>query len=217
MPRIPYKTKDGTRVCGVTTIIGNLGWNRDALMFWAWNEGTEGRNYRDTSQKAATAGTVAHYLIECDIKKQKPDLSSYPKELIKLATQSFRNYLEWKKFVRFEPRSFEETEVHLVSETYFFGGTPDRLADINGKLSLYDWKTSNGVYPEMIIQLETYRHLWDEVHPDNKIKGGLHLLRVGKEDASFHYHHWKAVPVAWKVFKMLLKIHGSQRILKRAI
>ena len=217
MPRIPYKTKDGKRVCGVTTIIENLGWNKNQLMYWAWNEGIEGRNYKDTSGRMATAGTIAHYLIECDIKKRKPEISSYEKSLIKLAKRSFKNYLEWKGLVHFKPYSFEETEIHLVSEKYRCGGTPDRIADINEKLSIYDWKTSNGVYPEMIIQLEAYRHLWDEIHPDNKITGGLHLLRVGKTDASFHYHHWQSVPEAWKIYKMLLKIHKSHKILKGAI
>jgi hypothetical protein len=45
MPLYIYKTKDGLRVPGVTTVIGgNLGWNKQALMYWAWNEGIEGRN-----------------------------------------------------------------------------------------------------------------------------------------------------------------------------
>ena len=98
MPRITYKTKDGKMVSGTTTIIGqNLGWNKQPLMWWAWKEGMEGRHFRDTAEKAADAGTIAHYLIDCDIKGTDPDVSKHPGDLISKAETCFLNYLEWKK------------------------------------------------------------------------------------------------------------------------
>ena len=59
MPTIPYVNLQGKRLAGVTTILNNLGWSKGALMWWAWNEGMEGRNFRDTSGQAAQAGTQA--------------------------------------------------------------------------------------------------------------------------------------------------------------
>ena len=37
MPTQVYKNKAGKRVSSVTTIIGNLGWNREALMRWVYS------------------------------------------------------------------------------------------------------------------------------------------------------------------------------------
>jgi len=54
-------------------------------MYWANQEGLAGRNHRDTSQKAADAGTIGHYLIECDIKGILADTSQYPADLVDLA------------------------------------------------------------------------------------------------------------------------------------
>src|SRR5215813_3071514 len=71
MPTIDYRI-DGVRVPGVTTVIStSLGWNKGALMHWAWSEGKEGRNYRDTQQSAADAGTLAHAMVEARIQKRE--------------------------------------------------------------------------------------------------------------------------------------------------
>ena len=79
MPTIDYRLKDGSRISGTTTIISqNLGWNKQALMYWANQEGLSGRNHRDTAQRAADAGTIGHYLIDCDIKGIQPDTSKIP-------------------------------------------------------------------------------------------------------------------------------------------
>jgi len=213
MPTIAYRNKAGERISGVTTIIGgNLGWNKQPLMYWAWKEGSEGRHFRDTSQKAADAGTIGHYLIDCDIKGIKPDLSQYSQELIDKAETCYLNFLEWKKMVNLK---VETTEINLVSEEYQYGATPDCIGILVDKLALVDWKTGNGVYPDMLLQLAAYRVAWEENYCDKPLVGGFHLLRIGKEDASFHHHHWAALPEAWEAFKHCLALHNLQKILKK--
>ena len=101
MPRINYKLKDGTRIPGTTTPIGDLGWNKNQLMYWSWQQGQDGKNFRDTSQKAMDAGTLGHYLIESDIKQIKPDLSIYSQDLIDKAETCYLNFLQWKESVKF--------------------------------------------------------------------------------------------------------------------
>ena len=49
-----YKTQDGVRVPSVTTVISRFK-EAGALMYWAWNEGKEGRDYRETRDAAADA------------------------------------------------------------------------------------------------------------------------------------------------------------------
>jgi hypothetical protein len=199
-------------VPGVTTIIGNnLGWNKNQLMHWAWNEGKEGRNYKDTSQKAADAGTIAHYLIECDIKNKKPDVAMWlDRDLLNQAETCYLNFLEWKEMVRFE---LIESEIHLVSETHKYGGTIDCYAYVNGQPCIVDFKTSNGLYPDYLIQLSAYKKLLEE--NVTKLIGGLHLLRIDKETASFHHHFWQDLPEAWEAFLNLLNLHNLQKKLKK--
>ena len=212
MPAILYKTKAGERVPGTTTVISsNLGWNKQPLMYWAWAEGIEGRNYRETSQKAADAGTIAHYLVECDIKGKKPDTSQYPKELVDKAETCYLNYIDWKDTVNFK---LVESEISIVSEQYRYGSTIDCIAEIKGKLALFDWKSSGGVYSDYLIQIAAYKENWQENNPDRPLSG-IYLLRIDKENAAWAFHYWESLPDAWEAFKYLLKLHDLNKTLKK--
>lgn len=219
MPLIIYKNAKGQRVSGTTTIIGqNLGWNKQQLMWWANQMGLEGKNHRDVAQKEADAGTIAHEMIELEIKELDVTLflreSLHPNVILGKAEVCYLNFLEWKEQVKFKAI---HTEIYLVSEEHQYGATPDCIAEINGKLSLFDWKTSSGLYPDMLIQLAAYEKVWNENNPNNIILGGDYLLRIGKEDASWHYHHWAALPEAWECFKHLNELHKLQKVLKKKV
>ena len=54
-----YKTKDGVIVPGVTTILSILA--KPALIYWSWNLGMQGIDYRKVSDKAKDIGTLTHY------------------------------------------------------------------------------------------------------------------------------------------------------------
>ena len=210
MPLISYKNKAGKRLSGVTTIIsGNLGWNTQPLMYWAWQEGIEGRNFRDTAETAASIGTIAHAMIEHDIKGKEFDTSKYDKELIDKAETSFLAWLEWKDLVAFSPL---ETEKSLVSEKWQFGGTID-VAAVKKQTCIVDLKTSNGVYPDHRIQVSAYGKLWQENYPDNPIQS-YYILQLGKEDGSFHYHYWPSLENEWEAFKACLVLHNLKKKIK---
>ena len=213
MPTQIYKTKDGKRVTGVTTIIsGNLGWSKNALMYWAWNEGIEGRNYRDTSQKAADIGTIAHAMIEADLKGRKYDSSIIPADMLNKAENAYLAWLEWKDIVGFDLLG---SELALVSEEYHYGGCLD-IAAIKKVPCIVDLKTSGGVYGDHLIQIAAYGNLYNEHHPDAPIQG-YYLLRLGKEDASFHYHYWPTLPEAWEAFKCLLTLHQLKSMINKQV
>jgi len=212
MPQNIYKTKDGKRVPGVTTVIGsNLGWNKGALMYWAWNEGIEGRNYRDTSSRAADIGTIAHAMVEADLKGLEFDRTKYDKILVDKAETAYIAWLQWKELVNFELLASEKL---LVSERYRFGGQID-IAVIKKVPAIVDIKTSNAVYADHKIQIAAYGHLWNEHHPDQTIRA-FYLLQLGKEDGSFSYHYWPSMPKSWQAFKKLLELHNLQKELKKA-
>ena len=211
MPAIAYYNKAGVRVPGTTTIIGgNLGWNKRALMHWAWNEGMEGRNYRETADAAADAGTIAHAMIEADLKGQDwrdaVDSRKVTPEAESLALTACEAWQEWRETVQF---ALLGSEVSLVSEVHQYGGTID-VAAIKRKTAIVDLKTSNGVYQDHLIQLAAYGQLWDEHHPDNPI-GAYYLLRLGKNDGSFHYHYWPQLKAAREAFNYLRQIHNLKK------
>lgn len=213
MPTIKYINEKGEKLSGVTTIISqNLGWNKQQLMYWANQEGLAGRNHRDTAQRAADAGTLGHYLIDCDIKGIPPDTSKFPKEILEKGETCYLNFLEWKKMVNLRVVA---TEVNLVSEIYQYGLTPDCIGTVTEKLALIDWKTGNGLYPDHLIQLAAYKQGWEENHPEMPLSGGFHLLRIDKETAAFHHHHWGELSEAWEAFKYLLGLHTLNKKIKR--
>jgi len=213
MPTQTYRTKAGKRVPGVTTVISqNLGWNNRALMIWANREGMEGRDINQRAEEAASIGTCAHAMIEADLKGVDFDQSLYPKEILDKAETAFLAWLEWKDF--FELKSIH-SEVPLVSETYEYGGCLD-IATIKKVRSLIDLKTASGTYEDHLIQLAAYGKLWEENNPDDPIRA-YYLLRLGKEDGSFHYHYYPDLTVCWEVFQNLLAIHKTHNAIKKML
>ena len=208
MPTQDYRI-DGKRVSGVTTIIsGNLGWNRQQLMYWAWEQGKDGKDYRKTSEAAASAGTIAHAMIEAELKGVLFQ-GSFPEEVQSKADTAYLAWLEWKSLVDFKLLG---SELSLVSRKYRFGGTID-IAAIKNRTCILDLKTSSGVYADHLIQISAYGQLYNENNPDQQVEG-YYLLRLGKEDGSFHYHYWPALPEAWEAFLCLLKLHQLKKKIK---
>jgi len=237
VPTIPYKNARGERISGGTTVIGsNLGWKTTPLMIWRENQDiqaaitvfanfnndpetldTFSRMLREEitkkKEEAPTAGTIAHYLIECDLKREDPDVSKYPKETVDLAETSFLNYLEWRLSVDFEVIAVEP---HLVSEKYQFGTTPDCIAKIKNKPSIFEWK-AGGIYEDYLLQLAEQKVIWEENNPNVLITGGFHLLEINKDTAAFVHHWWQALPEAWEAYEHCLKLHGLRKILKKQL
>lgn len=204
-----YFLKDGTQVQSVTTIIGNnLGWGKAALVAWSNKIGREGLSQKDFMEKAGRIGTISHDLIEANIKGIESVATGTPEEMEK-AQQAFENFLHWKESVRFEPI---RTEISMVSEEYRYGGTCDCVALIQGEPCLFDWKSSNSVHVEYLVQLAGYAHLLRE----NEIcdPQGFYLLRIEKDGGAWSYHFWKDLSAPWEVFKRLVEINEYAKSIK---
>lgn len=207
-PKGGYKNAAGKRVPGTTTITGRFK-ESGGLIYWAWNEGREGRDFRETRDAAAEAGTIAHSLVECHLLGDTLDLSSLDGEAVVKAQSAFQSYLDWEKQSKLE---IVEVEHSFVSEEYQYGGTLDAIGEIDGKLCLLDWKSSNKVYPEMLIQLAAYKHGWEETHPKEPLEGGFHMCRFAKEYGDFAHFYFKELDDAWLQF---LHFRDSYEIDKR--
>ena len=203
---IIYKTSDGTRVPGVTTVLGIL--NKPALVKWANNLGLQGIDSSKYRDAMADIGTLAHKMILDHFNKEQTDTSEYSKEQIDKAENCLLSFYEWLKGHDLE---VVLAEAPLVSEQYGFGGTVDCLCKLDGVLTLLDFKTGKAIYPEMIYQLAAYRRLLKEPQwPDQ-----CRILRIGRdEDEGFEERVLTNLGREWQLFEHCLGIYQLQRALR---
>ena len=217
-PKGGYKLKNGDKVPGVTTILGRFK-ESGALMFWACEQGKaiergEISTMYEKRDAAAEAGTLAHSLVEAHI-NGLPLPGMPDSDIGKKAQQGYENYVRWAEDNRIQVIKQEE---QMVSEVYRFGGCPDALGiDSRGALCILDWKTSNGVYLDYLLQIAGYRILHEENHPDHPITGGFHLLRFSKEDADFAHHYWSELEDAKEMFVLLVRAFELDKRLKKRV
>ena len=208
-----YRLTDGSIVPSVTTIIQELGWNKNALIAWARREALAGNDPNKVRDKAADIGTIVHYLIECHFKGIEPDLSEYAPADVDKAENCFLNYLEWEKN---HVQEVWYSELQLVSETYRYGGTIDFVGLIDGVPSLLDFKSSSGVWPEYKIQVAAYQNLYFEHSGFVKSKLQGHLLQLDKNGDGFHHvvlgYQDKELKPAWEVFLHCLEIYKLKKM-----
>ena len=220
MPRIDYRDKDGKRLPGVTTVIGsNLGWNSRALIYWSWDLGRQGLDYREVSKDACDIGTLIHAWVEADIRGHEPP--PVPDNMREAVDNAVLGWLHWKDMSKFKA---VRTECSLVSSSLGFGGTFDFIS-VMGRNVLSDLKSSKDVYPDHKIQIASYRYLWENADlwhngkewvkwESDSMIDGLALLQVGKMDGSFHYHFWHELSKGWEAFQHLLALHKLAKELK---
>lgn len=215
-PAQGYRLADGTRVPGTTTITGRFK-DSGGLIFWAWEQGRDGKDFRETRDAAATAGTLGHEMIEAEIVGRPVVIpANVDPKLLELARGAFDSFKVWQEQTKI---MIVATEEAMVSEAHRFGGTLDALGvGVDGELAILDWKTSNGIYADYLCQIAAYRALWHETHPDQKKIQRAHLLRVGKEFGDFHHHSWPGpvLDVAWEAFLHMRKLYDLDAQLKKA-
>lgn len=105
-----------------------------------------------------------------------PDIPTNPvlKEIVE-------RFFSWIKNRNVE---FKCSEKKVYSIEHNFCGTLDFLAILDGKYNtLWDLKTSNGIYPEMFLQTTGYKMATLEEYPKFEISH-CGILRIGK-DGSF--------------------------------
>lgn len=212
-PTEGYKNLAGDRVPGTTTIIGRFK-DSGGLLHWAFKQGQSGApNLYAERDKAAEAGTLAHDKIEAFIlgREHVTPEGADPTVIIR-ACNAFEQFLEWQEQTRME---IVATERAYVSEKYQFGGTVDAIGrDTKGRIVLVDWKTSNAVYTDMLIQLAAYALLLEECAPEFTPQG-FHLLRVAKESADFAHHFYGELDQAKQSFVLMRELYDLDKSLKK--
>lgn len=171
-------TANDEQVAGVTTALSII--NKPALIPWAVKETVEhirnnlvpgegldelqinallheAKNARfKKSDGAKDAGTMIHNWIEDYLKGEEPELPV--NETLNRAIKGFLKF--WKQIE--DKTEIVHIERPLCSMKYKYAGTPDLIARIDGKLTIVDWKSGSGIYPEHFVQMGGYAVAYEE-------------------------------------------------------
>jgi len=209
-----YKNAKGEVIPGVTTIVGELGWNKNTLVAWANKIGLLGYKSQAYVDDKAKIGKLAHALILAELEGKLPDTADYSSNQIKQAENCLASYWEWRTEKTIEPIMIEKP---FISETHQFGGTSDFYGKIDNIPTIVDYKTGKGIWPEFIIQVAAYKHLFEE----NKFQiDAVRLLSIPRaDDESFSEKIINGTQLAagWEIFKHLLVIYNLKGAIKREV
>lgn len=123
-------------------------------------------NYREVSKDALDIGSEVHSAIETWLKTGKEPTN--PREEV---LSAFLAFLEF-----FDAHKMKTLKVEFSVYGDYWGGTLDWYGEYDGKLYVWDWKTSKGHYPnEHGPQIAAYR---SEV--DDEVEG-CGILRIDKQ------------------------------------
>jgi len=210
LPHITYHNEAEKVIPGATTIPGQL--DKPALAPAANRLGLAGINSTEHWKGLAWIGTCAHLMVSADMKGEKPDLKDFSEADIDAAENSYLSYLSWAKDHEIIPILIETP---LVSEAWQYGGTVDFYGFIDGTLTVMDYKTGKGIYPEMIMQIIAYSVLLEE--HGHKVEQGR-ILRIGRDEDEGYDD--KIIILAdckphWEAFLLLKELYPIMKVIKK--
>ena len=212
-PSVGYYTKAGKRVYSVTEILGKFK-NPEPLIGWAFKKGYESgqaaaqglpapRSAYAEKEEAAQAGSITHDMFECHILGTPYEYDG-KKPLPSVMNKAKNGFAMAKRWLAGSAIKVVSTEESLVSEEHGFGGTYDALGvDPGETYRLLDWKTSNHIYADYLIQLAAYGILVKECKGIDV--GGYDILRFSKEHADFEHKYFTDLEDGKLAFLAMLK------------
>lgn len=203
-----YYCKDKNQYPSVTTILSLL--NKPALINWAVNATTDSirndfvvkkskipfttsnitlslekakRHHRALSKDAANMGSEVHSMIEKHFKgKDIPQKTNF-REPIQKAFGAFQDWLN-----DFEVEAINSEIPFISAQWGGYGGTIDLVAEINGKNYIVDFKTSNAIYDDYVIQIAAYRTAYVKVF--GALIERMAILRLDKRSGKYEWREY---------------------------
>lgn len=232
------------KVPSVTTILSKVVDKSSALTWWASNEavkfvagairpdieysetyleavfGQARRAHAARKQEAADIGTQAHNLLESYLRGGDgvqgdafEDALLTSPDLDERVASCYAGGRHWLAANSYETLHIEKP---IYSRKHHYSGRLDKLATVGGVLSLVDWKSSKGIYPEYLLQTAAYIQAYEEEYPEQRVEKRF-LIKLGKEDGAFEAHEFdrkgyeadrKAFNAAHKLFQRLKELEG---------
>jgi hypothetical protein len=179
------KAKPMSRSAYVTTLQARLG---------------QQKAHKRELEKAAEIGTQAHGLIEWNMRRALDQKVGPEPRVVDDAQWAFMAFQDWAASVQLKPRFIEQT---VFSRTHQYAGTMDLLAEVNSVLTLVDFKTSRGIYPESFLQNVAYQVALVEMGHATPSAGLIVRLPKHQSDPAFEV---APVPPASELFPVFLAV-----------
>lgn len=142
--------------------------------------------HQKISSKAMEIGTQVHKMVEHLVREMMSIESTKP-EISPVAQGAVDHWTRWADSVGFKPVECEMSlaETSNKDRRFWYAGTLDALALVNGKLTLCDWKTGSGIYPEAHFQNAAYRYMVDNDPRWPDTEQGLIVLLPKRKSIEF--------------------------------
>ena len=124
-------------------------------------------------QDAADIGTLVHGWIEAHINGKEVTMETMPPQ----AQAAIGGFLQWEKANKIKYLETEKTFYHCAMD---YAGTANCIAEVNGELSMIDWKSAKGVYANYVVQDWLYALADESQHGDRLYKQVI-IGRFGKD------------------------------------
>lgn len=158
---------DEKPVPSVTTIINRL--SKPMLIQWAadmavekikqWPEGqpidweVARKAHQTIKEEAGDVGKIVHRYAQAILEGKGPPIGPAAEVVPIEAVKAIAAFHDWHKQHKVEPIAVER---RVFSQGYGYAGTCDFFGRIDGRMSVLDFKTGNGVYDEAWWQVSAY-------------------------------------------------------------
>ncbi|MGO9171983.1 MAG: hypothetical protein ACLP7P_08475 [Rhodomicrobium sp.] len=205
-------------VPGVTSVLKRL--DKPALLQWAANSAVEalkeswrrkkgeldGADFDNAKtahnrirDDAANTGKKVHAAVEALFRGEEIAQTDDPRVL--RGIEAGKSWLAANKIEVIEPERL------LFSRRWFFAGTADLLARVNGKLTIVDFKTSSGIYIDHLLQTAAYG-IAEEEDSGCRIQQRL-IVRLDKKTGAFEAKAFPRSDLHGDTFLRLREMHEN--------
>ena len=208
------------RLPSVTEILAIVA--KPYLIPWANRMGLQGIDILEYNAEFSNLGTLVHAKIEAYYRNAIFDGMQYSEAMRQKADELFGKFLNWEAKHDIFP-IFNE----LPMICHRFGGTIDAVLEMDGKITVVDWKTSKEIYPEYFAQLSAYFYLMrygkpmegnekleQDVRDVGKKIEQVMIVQIPKDGEPVS----RIIPVksnefkvAWEFFSASLKLYNAEK------
>lgn len=132
--------------------------------------------------KASEIGSQVHALIEWGLKGELCYDAGPSPRICDQAQWAYMAWEDWRKTHKVKPITVEQV---VWSHKYGYAGTLDLLAEVDGFLTVVDWKTGKAVYSEAHLQNAAYRQAIREMGHGDPVCGMVVRLPKNVDDPEF--------------------------------
>jgi len=160
--------------------------------------------HRVKSEAASDIGTNVHSYVEAFFKGQAlPELLT---DEAKRGAEAFHKWLDAHTI------RVVSSERRVFSREYYYAGTCDFVAEIDGELGVGDIKTSSGIFPTMRFQTAAYQHAIEE--EDGSKFGVRWIIRFDKKTGEFEAKSFRNLGLDFQGFNAALVLHKTLQAIK---